>query len=226
MHIVHISFRHSRFRCHCWLTFLESVRAVPFASVRYGAVQFRVNPLPSSRGTVVLPRNFLPDMKYGEIWGWLPLIAVGILFLAWFVECCVLHRYCAPRVQSRGRLRLPMGMGLPRVPNAHSELPTPQIHRFAPRPGMADNVCGICLDTLAPAAGDVAKGAMCEHHFHANCVQQWLVKDHARSCPTCRAPFLDHSQYHGVLSQLRGNNNHYQQEQPQQHGFVTVPIPI
>ncbi|CAM0908694.1 unnamed protein product [Alopecurus aequalis] len=55
-------------------------------------------------------------------------------------------------------------------------------HSFFSSDGAAD--CAVCLEAFE--AGDrCRRPPMCEHSFHAKCVDPWLEK--SRCCPVCRA---------------------------------------
>ena len=46
-----------------------------------------------------------------------------------------------------------------------------------------DSHCPICL--LDYISGDEIKTLTCDHFFHSNCIDNWLIK--AMTCPSCRA---------------------------------------
>lgn len=54
-------------------------------------------------------------------------------------------------------------------------------------PDNVDELCSICFDPFADL--DVATG-LCGHTFHCTCIQAWLAKDIALSCPLCRCSFV------------------------------------
>ncbi|KAI7819934.1 hypothetical protein BC939DRAFT_459044 [Gamsiella multidivaricata] len=43
-------------------------------------------------------------------------------------------------------------------------------------------ICAICLGDYAPA--ETIRFLPCQHHFHLECVDQWLLTD--KSCPLCK----------------------------------------
>ena len=53
--------------------------------------------------------------------------------------------------------------------------------------GTIEDVCSICLEHIQ--RGDAMVKLSCSHHFHADCLQQWLP--HKASCPLCKAPARD-----------------------------------
>ena len=60
--------------------------------------------------------------------------------------------------------------------------------------------CAICLSDFEP--GDEITALPCGHYFHlAGCVREWL-RNHARTCPTCRADIcVNASKPHGLEPQ-------------------------
>ncbi|KAJ3270167.1 E3 ubiquitin-protein ligase rnf13 [Terramyces sp. JEL0728] len=47
-----------------------------------------------------------------------------------------------------------------------------------------DETCALCLDDYAE--GDLLRELHCQHRFHAECVDEWLIES-KRSCPVCNA---------------------------------------
>ena len=77
--------------------------------------------------------------------------------------------------------------------------------------------CAVCLESLT--TGDKCRLLpMCNHSFHAQCVDTWLLK--TPLCPICRSSAGSHSG-----SQVRGNNEYFIEPSNQSRGSQSTNIP-
>ncbi|KAI3841672.1 hypothetical protein MKW92_010252 [Papaver armeniacum] len=51
--------------------------------------------------------------------------------------------------------------------------------------GNEDTSCPICIEEWE--AGDDVRSTICDHKYHASCIEQWLIIDERGSCPYCRS---------------------------------------
>lgn len=59
--------------------------------------------------------------------------------------------------------------------------------------GNLDDTCGICLMEYEDGEHvGCSHNSECEHHFHKDCILNWLARDHS-TCPVCRRDFLKKS---------------------------------
>jgi len=64
------------------------------------------------------------------------------------------------------------------------------VSKFNPDEYEGDTTCSICLCEYE-SGDDIRKMPTCDHHFHAACIDEWLLLN--ASCPVCRQP-LRHEQ--------------------------------
>ena len=53
--------------------------------------------------------------------------------------------------------------------------------------GGAEASCAICKEALLADGETPIRQLPCSHAFHCNCCDPWFLKEHERSCPSCRA---------------------------------------
>ena len=54
---------------------------------------------------------------------------------------------------------------------------------------MGINQCSICLSDLEE--GDLIRTLPCNHYFHHECIDEWLITKNALNCPMCRSEKYD-----------------------------------
>jgi hypothetical protein len=60
-----------------------------------------------------------------------------------------------------------------------------------------DAQCAICLSTYETA--DKIRYLPCKHHFHSNCIDEWLIKN--KTCPFCKRAIDDKNAFPAAPTQ-------------------------
>ncbi len=67
--------------------------------------------------------------------------------------------------------------------------------RAAAVPGLIDDVCSVCQDTITTRQSSTH--TPCDHWFHHNCIQRWISARDTPTCPLCRQSLSD--EFVGIL---------------------------
>jgi len=102
------------------------------------------------------------------------LLIIGILY---FLVCVPIIRHYFPFPTSKSI----MGASQSLIETTTS---TKQYVGLEDGIGVGDAVCVICLLDYTPK--DCLRILSCRHHFHRECIDQWLVRN--KTCVTCRRP--------------------------------------
>ena len=103
----------------------------------------------------------------------------------WNQNChWLINAQCVDQCGQRPELADAMGAARPLL-LAQQQQPAPQVMAYD---GRNETTCVICWEEFKDT--DVLRTLLCQHNFHANCVDEWL-RDNP-SCPTCRRPIVMH----------------------------------
>ena len=63
----------------------------------------------------------------------------------------------------------------------------------APFKGGSEESCSICMIEFSETDGKQVAELSCEHIFHEECLQQWVLKND--SCPICRRSIIEENPF-------------------------------